>query len=127
MPGFEEACKCCHRKPWDQRFRKQAEGAMSEPILECRKVWKVYGENPKAFMARHNGNPSPEAAAQEGYITAVRDASIAVYPGEILIIMGLSGSGKSSLALMALIAVFAVNSLALAREMNGRSLAGALA
>jgi glycine betaine/proline transport system ATP-binding protein len=70
---------------------------MSEPILECRKVWKVYGENPKAFMARHNGNPSPEAAAQEGYITAVRDASIAVYPGEILIIMGLSGSGKSTI------------------------------
>jgi glycine betaine/proline transport system ATP-binding protein len=48
-------------------------------------------------MARHNGNPSPEAASKEGYITAVRDASVAVYPGEILIIMGLSGSGKSTL------------------------------
>ena len=32
-----------------------------------------------------------------GYIPAVRDATLDVYPGEILVIMGLSGSGKSTL------------------------------
>ncbi len=40
--------------------------------------------------------PSDDALADEGYIGAVRDVSFDVKRGEILIIMGLSGSGKST-------------------------------
>ena len=70
---------------------------MSEPMLECRKVWKLYGDDPEGFFASQGDNLTAEAAKDAGYITAVRDASLAVYPGEILVIMGLSGSGKSTI------------------------------
>lgn len=71
---------------------------MTAPVqIACRNVWKVFGENPKAFMKKHNNNPSAEDFQKEGYIGAVQDASFEVHAGEILIVMGLSGSGKSTL------------------------------
>ena len=65
--------------------------------IRCRNVWKIFGADPKAFMDRHNGNPSAQDLANEGYIGAVQDVSLDVHAGEILIIMGLSGSGKSTI------------------------------
>jgi glycine betaine/proline transport system ATP-binding protein len=70
---------------------------MTEPVIRCRDVWKIYGDDPKKFLAAHNGKPKPSALAASGYIGAVRDANIEVHGGEILIVMGLSGSGKSTL------------------------------
>lgn len=64
--------------------------------IECKNIWKIFGPNPKAMMERHNNNPTDEALKEEGYIGAVRDVSFDVTQGEILIIMGLSGSGKST-------------------------------
>jgi glycine betaine/proline transport system ATP-binding protein len=70
---------------------------MSEPIISCRSVWKLFGEDPVSFLKAQDGQPSREEIAKAGYIGAVRDATIDVNPGEILVIMGLSGSGKSTL------------------------------
>ncbi|MGI9356224.1 MAG: quaternary amine ABC transporter ATP-binding protein [Rhizobiaceae bacterium] len=64
--------------------------------ISCRNIWKIFGADPKGFMRRHNGAPTSAALVDEGYIGAVRDVSFDVSAGEILIIMGLSGSGKST-------------------------------
>ena len=68
-----------------------------EPKISCRSVWKIFGPHPERFFRAHGGAPGPDAFAGSGYIPAVRDATLDVFPGEILVIMGLSGSGKSTL------------------------------
>jgi glycine betaine/proline transport system ATP-binding protein len=70
---------------------------MTEPVVVCQDIWKIFGAAPKRFLAKHDGCPSAEVLAQSGYIAAVRNASLEAYPGEIVVIMGLSGSGKSTL------------------------------
>ena len=70
---------------------------MSEALLSCQHVWKLYGDNPKGFLDDHGRAPDLDTIRAAGYIPAVRDATIEVFPGEIVIIMGLSGSGKSTL------------------------------
>lgn len=70
---------------------------MTEPVIVCRDVWKIFGPDPARFLASHDGCPSVEALIESGHIAAVRNANLEVHPGEILVIMGLSGSGKSTL------------------------------
>ena len=71
---------------------------MSENIkISCRNIWKLYGKNPKKFLAENNHDPSTEQIKSNNYIPAVRNATIDIKTGEILVIMGLSGSGKSTL------------------------------
>lgn len=69
--------------------------------LSCRHVWKVYGENPKQFFS--NGETSEEdkekifaRMLETNHIGAACDVSFDVHVSEIFVIMGLSGSGKST-------------------------------
>ncbi len=71
--------------------------------LACRNVWKVYnGRDPK-FYFNTNGDVSSDPASlseqmrNEGAIPAAVDVSFDVHSGEIFVIMGLSGSGKSTI------------------------------
>ena len=70
---------------------------MNHPKMACRNVWKLYGPDPDKFMAAHDGEPDLDTIKENGYIPAVRDASLEVHEGELVVLMGLSGSGKSTL------------------------------
>ena len=70
--------------------------------LSCRNVWKVYGSRPQNFFNSLNGlvddvNSHAEKIRNDGHIVANADVSFDVHAGEIFVIMGLSGSGKSTI------------------------------
>ena len=69
--------------------------------LSCRNVWKVYGDHPERFFNGGEGAVADAAAhagaiRENGHIVAAADVSFDVRVGEIFVIMGLSGSGKST-------------------------------
>ena len=68
-----------------------------ENMISCRGLWKLFGAEPEQFLQEHGFAPDDEALSREGYVAAVRDATLDVAEGEIFVIMGLSGSGKSTL------------------------------
>ena len=75
---------------------------ISEKVkLSCRNVWKVYGDNPSQFFSNdaHLRDPSilSKHISDNGYIVANADVNFDVHVGEIFVIMGLSGSGKSTI------------------------------
>ena len=74
----------------------------SRPVrLSCRHVWKVFGEGAQAFFP--DGGEVDDADAlvarlnDEGLIPAACDVGFDVRQREIFVIMGLSGSGKSTI------------------------------
>jgi glycine betaine/proline transport system ATP-binding protein len=71
--------------------------SVTDVALACRNVWKLYGSNPKSFLAKQGPRPSDADIKDAGYVIAVADATLSVARGEIFVIMGLSGSGKSTL------------------------------
>ncbi|MFS0853332.1 quaternary amine ABC transporter ATP-binding protein [Microbacterium sp. 179-I 3D4 NHS] len=72
---------------------------MSETALEARHLFKVFGRNPNAAVRRLKSGETRSAVADAG-TAAVIDASFTVNRGEIFVIMGLSGSGKSTIIRM---------------------------
>ena len=76
--------------------------AKKEVKLSCRNVWKVYGNDPSSFFQNQNGIVSdPLKLSQDmhekQHIVANANVSFDVHVGEIFVIMGLSGSGKSTI------------------------------
>jgi glycine betaine/proline transport system ATP-binding protein len=70
--------------------------------LSCRNIWKVYGPESDQFFEGGNGVvDDPEALAENmaksDHIVANANVSFDVHVGEIFVIMGLSGSGKSTI------------------------------
>ena len=65
--------------------------------LEVDGVWKVYGATSSSFAAIDPDRRVPEEFARRGMVAAVRNARFSIGRGEVFVIMGLSGSGKSTM------------------------------
>ena len=69
------------------------------PKIECRAVWKVFGDKADADIKSMTGATVDEItrhAQNHGGIVGACDVSFTVGEGELFVIMGLSGSGKST-------------------------------
>jgi len=66
--------------------------------LEVKNLYKVFGDHPeKAFKLIEKGESKESILAKTGLSLGVKNASLAIEEGEIFVIMGLSGSGKSTM------------------------------
>ena len=66
------------------------------PMLSCQGIWKVFGVKRSKFEQSGGSDMTDEELLTRGWTAAVRDASFDVARGEVFVIMGLSGSGKST-------------------------------
>ncbi len=78
-------------------FMSSTTSNTQDPTIRCDGVYKIFGDNADQILKSSGGAVDAEKFKEQGCIVGVNDASFEVYPGELLIIMGLSGSGKSTL------------------------------
>lgn len=66
--------------------------------LEVKNLYKIFGEHPeRAFKLIDSGLSKEQIFVKTGLSVGVKDANLAIEEGEIFVIMGLSGSGKSTM------------------------------
>jgi len=70
---------------------------MSDKVIKCESVYKIFGANAKKMLQDVSGNVDAKTFQDAGCIVGVNNASFEVSKGEMLVVMGLSGSGKSTL------------------------------
>ena len=70
-----------------------------QPAVECRGVWKIFGERAGEALPviKAEGLNKADALRRFGCVVGVADVSFSVEPGKTFCIMGLSGSGTSTL------------------------------
>ena len=72
---------------------------MSEAVIKLQGVWKIFGTRIDAAMQAitQEGLTKAQALEQFGCVVGIADCSFEVPRGEIFCVMGLSGSGKSTM------------------------------
>lgn len=72
---------------------------MTDDVITLDGVWKIFGADANAAMAaiRERGLGKPEVLQEFGCVVGIADVSFSVKRGEIFCVMGLSGSGKSTM------------------------------
>ena len=68
------------------------------PFIEVSSVWKVFGRNPERVLEPQYADRDKSFFQSEfGNVVGLHDVSFSVNRGETFVIMGLSGSGKSTM------------------------------
>ena len=72
---------------------------MSEPVIRLQGVWKIFGARVEDAMQAitQEGLSKTQALERFGCVVGIADCSFEVPRGEIFCVMGLSGSGKSTM------------------------------
>ena len=72
---------------------------MSEEVISLKNVWKIFGDRAEEAMQAvlDRGLSKPDVLAEFGCVVGIADCSFEVQRGEIFCVMGLSGSGKSTM------------------------------
>ncbi|MFK7746067.1 MAG: glycine betaine/L-proline ABC transporter ATP-binding protein [Roseobacter sp.] len=70
-----------------------------DTVIKISNVWKIFGAKPEVALQaiRDRGLTKAEVLAEFNCVVGVADVSMSVNRGEIFCIMGLSGSGKSTM------------------------------
>src|SRR5262245_66434518 len=69
----------------------------SPPVIRAQGIWKVFGSRGERLVGSPDALlPRGELRERTGCVVAVRDVSLEVSAGEVFVVMGLSGSGKST-------------------------------
>ena len=73
-------------------------GDNGSTAISVKSVWKVFGDRPeRALSAEHSGKDKSDILEELGCVVALQDVNFDVKRGETFVIMGLSGSGKSTM------------------------------
>lgn len=72
---------------------------MSDDVIVLESVWKIFGDRADEAMQaiKSRGLGKPEVLEEFGCVVGIADCSFTVPRGEIFCVMGLSGSGKSTM------------------------------
>ncbi len=70
----------------------------AEPFIKVSGIWKVFGRNPERVLdPQYAGMDKAYFQSEFGNVIGLQDVSFEVNRGETFVIMGLSGSGKSTM------------------------------
>ncbi len=83
------------------RRRSRGAGCMAdygEHIIELNEVYKIFGDQPRgrALDLAKSGVNKDDILARTNHVVGLTDVNFSVKKGEIFVVMGLSGSGKST-------------------------------
>ena len=72
---------------------------MTEDVIQLQNVWKIFGDQAVQAMqaVESRGLSKPEVLEEFSCVVGIADCSFTVERGEIFCVMGLSGSGKSTM------------------------------
>ncbi len=78
--------------------RRNGMAASGEPIVVLDGVYKIFGPQPRgrAYDLAKAGVHKNRVQAETGHVVGLTDVNFTVNKGEIFVVMGLSGSGKST-------------------------------
>ncbi|NOJ16687.1 quaternary amine ABC transporter ATP-binding protein [Vibrio jasicida] len=71
---------------------------MTKPLIEISGLYKIFGPKPQTVIDRvKQGQSKDQILADTGHTVGLKDINLQIKKGEIFVIMGLSGSGKSTM------------------------------
>ncbi|PFG57752.1 glycine betaine/proline transport system ATP-binding protein [Vibrio sp. ES.051] len=71
---------------------------MTSPLIEISGLYKIFGPKPQSVIERvKSGQSKDQVLAETGHTVGLKNINLQINEGEIFVIMGLSGSGKSTM------------------------------